>query len=104
MKNLFTTVINYPVYERKLCLPKIGEAISRRLSTGDQEIRRQQPGKFPESMETQPVPDVVDSMFGSLTAAFILLSMLLLPFGRPPAVLCASTQVTTAKFASALGS
>lgn len=103
MKNLFTTVINYPVYEWKLCLPKIGEAISRRLSTGDQEIRRQQPGKFPESMEIQPVPDVVDSMFGSLTAAFILLSMLLLPFGRPPAVLCASTQVTTAKFASALG-
>lgn len=91
------------MYEWKLCLPKIGEAISRRLSIDDQEIRRQQPGKFPESMEIQPVPDVVDSMFGSLTAAFILLSMLLLPFGRPPAVLCASTQVTTAKFASALG-
>ena len=103
MKNLFTTVINYPVHEWKLCLPKTGEAISKRLSTGDHEVRRQQPGKFPESVEIQPVPDVVDCMFGNLTAAFTLLSTLFLPFGRPPAVLCASAQITTAKFTSALG-
>lgn len=103
LKKLFTTVINYPVYEWELLVLKIRETISRRLSTSDHEIRRQQPGKLPDNVEVQPVPDVVDSMFGNLTAAFILLSMLFLPFGRPPAVLCASTQVTTAKFTSALG-
>lgn len=82
---------------------KIRGTRSRRFSTGDHEIRRQQPGKLPDNLEVQPVPDVVYSMFGNPTAAFVLFSMLSLPFGRPPAVLCASTQVTTAKFTSAPG-
>lgn len=60
--------------------------MSRSLSTGDHEIRRQQPGKHPGNLEVQPVPDVLDPMFGNPTAAFILYSMLSLPFRRPPAV------------------
>lgn len=103
LKELFPAVINYPVYEWELLVLKIEGTISRRFSTGDHEIRRQQPGKLPDIVEVQPVPDVVDPMFENPTAAFILLSMLSLPFGRLPAVLCASTQVTTAKFTSALG-
>lgn len=103
LKKLFPAVINYPVYEWELLVLKIGGNISVRLSTGDHEIRRQQPGKFPGNVKVQPVPDVVDSMFWNPTAAFILLSMLSLPFGIPPAALCASTQVTRAKFSSVLG-
>lgn len=102
-KKLLPAVINYFVYEWELVVLKMGGTISMRLSTGEHEIRGQKPGKLPGNVKVQPVPDVVDSMFGNPTAAFILLSMLPLPFGRPPAALCASTQVTRAKFTSALG-
>lgn len=100
---MFPAVINYPVYERELLVLKIGGTICRRLSNGDHEIRWQHPGNLPDNVKIQPVPDVVDPMFGNPTAAFILLSMLSLPLGRPPAVLRAITQVTTAKFTLALG-
>lgn len=48
-------------YEWELLVLKIGGTISRRLSSGDHEITRQEPGKLPGDVEVQPVPDVVDS-------------------------------------------
>jgi hypothetical protein len=99
----FPAIIDDPAHEWELLVLKTRGTMSSGLSTGDREIRRQQPGKLPENLEVHPVPDVRDPMFGNPTAAFILFSMRSLPFGRPPAVSCASTQVTTAKFTLALG-
>lgn len=75
----------------------------RGLTTGDHEIRRQHLGKHPDNLEVLPMPDVIVSMFGNPTAAFILFWELSFPFGRPPAVLCAPTQVTTTQFTLAQG-
>lgn len=50
--------------------------MSRGLTTGDHEIRRQHLGKLPDNLQVLPMPDVIVSMFGNPTAAFILFRVL----------------------------